>query len=151
MNHPTKYPILMLHGVGFRDLKWPLYWGRIPGVLSGMGYDIYGVLVPSTAYDPLDTSDIDKPNIIRATLYYSDQNGREAQRRFNNNIINDPARVDTVLLASNFSFPTCSYGLSEEKAKIALRSNVSSKQTATHSLTFRIDCLIIKPHQLSEQ
>ncbi len=21
----TKYPILMLHGVGFRDLKWPLY------------------------------------------------------------------------------------------------------------------------------
>lgn len=124
---------------------------KIPGVLSGMGYDIYGVLVPSTAYDPLDTSDIDKPNIIRATLYYSDQNGREAQRRFNNNIINDPARVDTVLLASNFSFPTCSYGLSEEKAKIALRSNVSSKQTATHSLTFRIDCLIIKPHQLSEQ
>lgn len=31
----TKYPILMLHGVGFRDLKWPLYWGRIPSVLSG--------------------------------------------------------------------------------------------------------------------
>lgn len=124
---------------------------RIPGVLSTMGYDIYGVFVPSTAYDPLDTSDLDKPNIMRATLYYSDQNGREAQRRFNNNIMNDPSKVDTVLLASNFSFPTCSYGLGEEKAKIAIRSNVSSKQTATNSLTFRIDCLIIKPHQLSEQ
>lgn len=124
---------------------------RIPNVLSGMGYDIYGVFVPSTAYDPLDTSDIDKPNIMRVTLYYSDQNGKEAQRRFNNNITNDPAKVDTVLLVSDFSFPTCSYGLSEEKAKIAIRSNVSSKQTATNSLTFRIDCLIIKPHQLSEQ
>lgn len=33
----TKYPILMIHGVGFRDLKWPLYWGRIPAALSGMG------------------------------------------------------------------------------------------------------------------
>ncbi len=33
----TKYPILMLHGVGFRDLKWPLYWGRIPRVLTAMG------------------------------------------------------------------------------------------------------------------
>ena len=30
----TKYPVLMLHGVGFRDLKWPLYWGRIPAALS---------------------------------------------------------------------------------------------------------------------
>ena len=33
----TKYPILMVHGVGFRDLKWPLYWGRIPAVLAGTG------------------------------------------------------------------------------------------------------------------
>ena len=31
----TKYPILLLHGVGFRDLRWPLYWGRIPSALSG--------------------------------------------------------------------------------------------------------------------
>ena len=34
MDHRTKYPILMLHGVGFRDLKWPLYWGRIPAALA---------------------------------------------------------------------------------------------------------------------
>ncbi len=27
----------MIHGVGFRDLKWPVYWGRIPSVLSDMG------------------------------------------------------------------------------------------------------------------
>ena len=33
----TKYPILMIHGVGFRDLKWPLYWGRIPAALTGAG------------------------------------------------------------------------------------------------------------------
>ena len=33
----TKYPILMIHGVGFRDLKWPLYWGRIPAALERTG------------------------------------------------------------------------------------------------------------------
>lgn len=33
----ARYPVLMIHGVGFRDLKWPLYWGRIPAALSGMG------------------------------------------------------------------------------------------------------------------
>lgn len=37
----TKYPILMLHGVGFRDLKWPLYWGRIPNALARNGAILY--------------------------------------------------------------------------------------------------------------
>ena len=41
MDHLTKYPILMLHGVGFRDLKWPLYWGRIPAALRAMGAELY--------------------------------------------------------------------------------------------------------------
>ena len=124
---------------------------KIPNMLSNMPYDIYAVFVPATAYDPLDTTEVTKPCIIRSTLYYSDQNGREAQRRFNSNIYTDPAKVDTVLLAREFSFPTCSYGLSDETAKIAIRSAVTSKQTATNSLTLRIDCLIIKPHALAGQ
>ncbi len=33
----TRYPILLLHGAGFRDLKWPVYWGRIPSVLERRG------------------------------------------------------------------------------------------------------------------
>ena len=36
-----RYPILLLHGVGFRDLKWPLYWGRIPSALSDTGAMIF--------------------------------------------------------------------------------------------------------------
>lgn len=37
----TKYPILMVHGAGFRDLKWPLYWGRIPKALTDRGAVLY--------------------------------------------------------------------------------------------------------------
>lgn len=37
----TRYPILMLHGVGFRDFKYVNYWGRIPKVLSENGAIIY--------------------------------------------------------------------------------------------------------------
>ena len=121
---------------------------RIPNMLSNLGYDIYGVFVPATAYDPLDTKEITKPNIIRSTIYYSDQNGREGRKAFNKSITNDPAKVDTVLLAENFSFPTCSYGLSDATAKVSIRSGVTVRQTATNSLTFRIDCFIIKPHNL---
>ena len=36
-----RYPILLLHGVGFRDLKWPLYWGRIPSALSDTGAMVF--------------------------------------------------------------------------------------------------------------
>ena len=37
----TKYPVLLVHGAGFRDLKLPLYWGRIPGVLQDHGAEVF--------------------------------------------------------------------------------------------------------------
>lgn len=37
----TKYPIIMVHGVGFRDLRLFNYWGRIPRVLEENGAVIY--------------------------------------------------------------------------------------------------------------
>ena len=37
----TKYPLVFIHGAGFRDLKWPVYWGRIPSVLESHGATIY--------------------------------------------------------------------------------------------------------------
>ncbi|MBQ4473556.1 MAG: alpha/beta fold hydrolase, partial [Lachnospiraceae bacterium] len=40
----TKYPIVLIHGAGFRDLKWPVYWGRIPSRLESEGAVIrYGL------------------------------------------------------------------------------------------------------------
>ena len=37
----TRYPVLLIHGAGFRDLRWPVYWGRIPGVLERHGATLY--------------------------------------------------------------------------------------------------------------
>ena len=37
----TRYPIVLIHGAGFRDLKWPVYWGRIPAVLERHGAEVY--------------------------------------------------------------------------------------------------------------
>ena len=37
----TRYPIVLIHGAGFRDLKWPVYWGRIPGALEKHGAAVY--------------------------------------------------------------------------------------------------------------
>lgn len=36
-----RYPVLMIHGMGFRDMKLINYWGRIPAELKKHGCDIY--------------------------------------------------------------------------------------------------------------
>ena len=36
-----KYPVLMVHGMGFRDNKLISYWGRIPKELEKMGCRLY--------------------------------------------------------------------------------------------------------------
>ena len=37
----TRYPIVLVHGAGFRDLKWPSYWGRVPAALEREGARIH--------------------------------------------------------------------------------------------------------------
>lgn len=37
----TKYPLLLVHGIGFRDLRYFNYWGRIPGELRRNGAVVY--------------------------------------------------------------------------------------------------------------
>ena len=37
----TRYPVVLIHGAGFRDLKWPVYWGRIPKTLERHGARIF--------------------------------------------------------------------------------------------------------------
>ena len=41
MNCSTKYPILMVHGMGARDRKRLSYWGRIPKALISKGARLY--------------------------------------------------------------------------------------------------------------
>lgn len=37
----TKYPIILIHGIAFRDFQYINYWGRIPKILAERGADIY--------------------------------------------------------------------------------------------------------------
>ena len=36
-----KYPIVLVHGMGFRDRKWQVYWGRVPKMCRRMGAEVY--------------------------------------------------------------------------------------------------------------
>ena len=73
----TKYPILLVHGTGFRDRKRFGYWGRIPKTLQNHGaYIFYGhqdswgtiehnaYIVRSHLIQYLQETDCDKVNIV---------------------------------------------------------------------------------------
>ncbi|GAA0076441.1 triacylglycerol lipase [Clostridium sp. CTA-5] len=73
----TKYPIVLVHGVGFRDLKYINYWGRIPKELIHNGATVYygnqeawGTVaynaqdIKSKIFDVLKETGAEKVNII---------------------------------------------------------------------------------------
>ena len=73
----TRYPILLVHGVFFRDSRYLNYWGRIPGELEKNGAPIYygnhqsaasvadsGKELSKRIYDILKETGADKVNII---------------------------------------------------------------------------------------
>lgn len=37
----TKYPIMLIHGIGYDDHHYRRYWGRIPGALKERGAELY--------------------------------------------------------------------------------------------------------------
>ncbi len=73
----TKYPLLMLHGVGFRDYSYINYWGRIPKNLVKNGASVYyghqqafgtiegnGQMIKEKILDIVEVTGCEKVNII---------------------------------------------------------------------------------------
>lgn len=73
----TKYPVLLIHGMGFRDRKHLNYWGRIPRRLERHGAKIYyggqdsagsiesnAAAVAKRLNDVLELSGAEKVNIV---------------------------------------------------------------------------------------
>ncbi len=149
---------------------------ELPNVLANMGYDIQMVLVPPV-YIEEDTvawrldgvvDTVALPNVISVFFSYPNQDGTMN----NNNAIDEndildlgeswdkgeffytenPGKVDTIMVAENFQFPTCSYGLgSTGKVSLKIRNDFMSfvdEGFATKHLL--IDCIILKPHEEEE-
>ena len=40
-NCKTRYPIVLVHGIGYTDEEYPDYWGRVPAALTRCGAQVY--------------------------------------------------------------------------------------------------------------
>lgn len=132
--------------VGLTAATYPSATFKIPNVLSNIPYDIYVVTVPAVAGNEYSTDTL--PTIMEWTLTYNNQKGIAEKTTLQSKLSNNPAVVDTLLLASGVSIPTCSYALEESQVSMRVRNRVSSSQVrrGEYTRTMRIDCILFKPH-----
>ncbi len=115
-------------------------------VLSNIPYDIYVVTAPAIAGDVLATDTL--PTIMEWTLGYNNQAGEPVTEVLQSKLENNPMVMDTLLLASGKTLPTCSWDLEDPQVTLRVRNRVSSSQVrkGEYTRTMRIDCLLFKPH-----
>ena len=134
-------------------------WFKLPNLLSNTGYDIYVVFVPAAAVDSLATDF--RSTMFQAAVSYHTQEGKQSpyyslpvnidvEELLSSEIHNyttDPFKVDTVQIASNYVFPTCSWGLDDYQVRLYLKSDIKRRYREEYVGLMRIDCIILKPHE----
>ena len=112
-------------------------------VLSNIPYDIYIVALPLTVQDPLAKT---LPTDFRVTVKYHDTTGKEVNFPATSAFTPDHTRIDTVHIGT-FTFPTCSYSLSEPQVKLLVegRTSATKVRQGTATKTLLMDCIIFKP------
>lgn len=124
---------------------------NITDVLSNIGYDIYLVTAPATAYHWNATNIQKLPTLIRCTLNHHDLDGKVVEEEICDRLETNSETVNALLLAENFKFPVASYGLNEEEPQVTLKveTRVTSSQLRSnkYTRTMRVDCILLKPHE----
>ncbi|MBQ8712429.1 MAG: fasciclin domain-containing protein [Prevotella sp.] len=135
--------VLMNHTVRF----------YITGVLSNIGYDVYLVGAPAQAADSMATEAQRLPTKIRCTMCYHKEDGSRDSTVLQSTQETTPDVVDYMLLAEDFKFPCCSYGLEESEPQVSLKveTRVSSNEYRrnTFSRTMRFSAILLVPHGIA--
>lgn len=132
--------------------QWTVTY-RLNNVLSGT-YDICAAILPLSV-DGADESKL-KPNKFKAEITYFDTDGStktytclndEGKKEFKN----DPMRVDTVVIARDFKFPTANYSREEFPFYLKISCSITAKENAKHSREMLLDCIYLRPKSITPQ
>lgn len=137
-----------LSGLGKPQMDVKLY-----DVLSTT-YNIYLVLAPSEDLGVDDDGNqFRKANNLNFELSYCDAKGKLQTKKLNQNVENNPNKVDTVAVGT-FTFPVAYYGLGDKiypNLKITTSFGVFSKpMMAKYTRDFRIISILLKPAEMEE-
>ena len=120
---------------------------RVNNTLSGT-YDICAIILPKTVANP-NNPDL-KPNKFKATISYVDMEGKTQTFNCNNTQFqNDPLRVDTVVIAEAFQFPTCNYDQNDIKVTVKLQCSILARETSRYAREMFLDCIYLRPRKVN--
>ena len=122
--------------------NWDLTF-RVDNTLSGT-YDICAIVLPKSVANQVNP-DV-KPNKFKAYIGYVNEAGEpQTFNCGNTEFTNDPERVDTIVLAEAFRFPTCNYDQNDIKVTVRLACSITTRQTAQYSREMYLDCIYLRP------
>ena len=116
---------------------------QVPDVLSGT-YDVCAVVLPRTVYNASDRNF--RPCKFTASISYETEDGVEQTYDFEDEVQNDPYRVDTVKIGT-FTVPVCSYGQPDAKVHLTLECSISRSESGRYNREMYLDCLYFKPNR----
>ena len=123
---------------------------KLQDILSGT-YDVCVILLPLTVYDPSVQL---KSTKFTAEINYIDAKGKAVTYKCLNkdgkkDFLNDPARVDTLVLAEDFEFPVCNYDQNNEKSRISLtlKTAINPSESKKYSREVFLDCIYLRPKE----
>ena len=120
--------------------NWELTF-RISNTLSG-DYDICAVILPQSVAGLSST----KPCKFKAAINYVDENNTpQSFNCGNTQFESDPARVDTIVVAEAFHFPTCNFDQNEVKVTLKLQCSILARETSRYSREMYLDCIYLRP------
>lgn len=127
-------------------------WGltfNVKNTLSGC-YDICAIILPKSVYDPVNP-DV-KPCKFKADINYVDEKGKSQKFKCNagKDIKSDPEKVDTIVLAEAFTFPTCNYDQNNTNVTVKLTCSISPLENTKYAREMYLDCIYLRPKMKNE-
>ena len=120
----------------------------VPDVLSNVPYDIKLVMAPAIAGDTAATDEQRKKLLVDVTLGYMRQDGTEKTEKMLSRKECKKDEVDTLIVAENFVFPTCTYNVDPQVTlKIASSGRPPGSKKEEYQTSLRIDCIILEPKE----
>ena len=121
-------------------------------MFSNVPYDIKVVMAPALAGDTAATEDQRKLLLVDATIGYNKQNGEETTASLVKRVECKKDIVDTLVVAENYVFPTCSYNVDPQVTlKIASSGRPPGSKKDQYQTSLRIDCIILEPKIAKEE
>ena len=107
-------------------------------------YDVCAIILPQTVINP-DATNL-RPCKFKATINYVDLDGKEQSYDCENTQFQSNAeRVDTVVLAPAFHFPTTNYNQTSDKVSLKINCSITARENARFSREMLLDCIYLRP------